>query len=51
MVVNKIDKLRKERKRLLAPPKLEKINVPSEQWHKIREQDFDDAIPVFLQRV
>lgn len=43
-----INKLNDEERRLLKPRKLELHEVEgitSKEWHKIKEQDFDDAIP------
>lgn len=41
-----IEKLRRERKRLLKPRQLEphEAGIISKEWHKIRERDFDDTI-------
>ena len=44
---NAIEKLRRERKRLLKPRQLEpheSTGITSAEYHKIREQDFNDTI-------
>jgi len=44
---NALDKLRQERKRLLKPRRLEPFEsegITSEEWHKIREIEFNDTI-------
>jgi hypothetical protein len=45
--VTAIDRLRAEKKRLLKPRQLEKheaLKIDGREWHKIREQEFGDAI-------
>ena len=51
--VKAYDKVVAEEKRLLKPRKLEaqeSLKITSEEYHKIREQDFSDDIPDFLRR-
>lgn len=47
-IVNAIDKLRTERKRLLRPQPLDKIDpklkIDSGDWHKIGEMEFSDDL-------
>jgi hypothetical protein len=46
----RIDRLRIERNRLLRPRQLPpeaKLKITGEEYTKIRERDFEDAVPVF----